>query len=130
MNNLDIFRCKHCGLQVEVTAASAVDAPVCCGEKMVLQIANTTEAAQEKHIPVVETLDNGILVKVGSVAHPMTEEHFIEWIEVINGNYVNRYHLKPGDQPQAAFYVAKSPKLVIRASCNIHGMWQMPQIQK
>ena len=91
---------------------------------MQLQQENSVEAAVEKHIPVVETLDNGILVKIGSIAHPMTEAHYIEWIEVINGAYVNRCYLKPGDLPQAAFYVPLSPKLVIRASCNIHGLWK------
>lgn len=122
----EIYRCSHCGLQVEITAAAPVNAPVCCGEAMQLQNPNTNEnGAKEKHIPVLSDHEGGILVKVGEVTHPMTEEHYIEWIEVINGNYVNRYHLKPGDLPQAAFYVARSPKLVVRASCNIHGVWQM-----
>ncbi len=128
MKNMDIYRCKHCKLQVEVTAGADITAPVCCGEPMELQVANTQEAAAEKHIPVLTTLDDGILIKVGSVEHPMTEAHYIEWIEVLNGSYVNRCHLKPGDLPQASFYVHKSPKLIVRASCNIHGIWQMPQI--
>ena len=93
---------------------------------MRLQKENSVDAAMEKHVPVVEALENGILVKVGEVAHPMTEEHHIEWIEVINGSYVNRCHLKPGDPPQAAFYVPLSPKLVIRESCNLHGLWKKP----
>jgi superoxide reductase len=127
MKKMEIYRCSHCKLQLEVTAEAGVPAPICCGEPMSLQVANTQDAAKEKHVPVLETPGDGILVKVGSVAHPMTEEHYIEWIEVLNGNYVNRCYLKPGDLPQAAFYVAKSPKLVVRASCNIHGVWQMPK---
>ena len=126
MKSFEIYRCKHCGLQLEVTAAAPVNAPICCGETMQLQNPNTDETgAKEKHLPVLSDHEGGILVKVGEVTHPMTEEHFIEWIEVINGNYVNRYHLKPGDLPQASFYVARSPKLIVRASCNIHGLWQM-----
>ena len=110
---------------MEVTsAASDVPAPVCCGEHMKLQRENSVDAAREKHVPVVEAVDGGILVRVGETAHPMSEEHYIEWIEVLNGAYVNRCHLKPGDLPQAVFYVPLSPKLVIRESCNIHGLWK------
>ena len=125
MKNCEIYRCGKCGLQVEITGCRQDnEAPICCGETMMLQIANTVEASAEKHVPTVEAREDGILVKVGSAPHPMTEEHYIQWIEVINGAYVNRCHLKPGDAPQAAFYVPLSPKLVIRASCNIHGLWQ------
>ncbi len=131
MKNLEIYRCRHCNLQLEVTVEAGVSAPICCGEAMILQNPNTKEdAAKEKHIPVVETQGEGILVKVGALEHPMSEAHYIEWIEVLNGSYVNRCHLKPGDLPQAAFYVAKSPKLIIRASCNIHGIWQMQDAGK
>ena len=77
-----------------------------------------------KHIPVLEEQGSGILVKVGSVPHPMEADHYIEWIEVINGSYVNRCHLKPGDAPQAAFYVPQQPGLEIRAYCNKHGLWK------
>ena len=128
MKTCEVYRCSRCGLQMEVTFAGAKDiqAPVCCGRPMNLQQPNSVDAAVEKHVPVVEAREDGILVKVGENAHPMLPEHFIEWIEVINGAYVNRYHLKPGDLPQAAFYVPLSPKLIIRASCNIHGLWQKP----
>ena len=111
---------------MEITVCSDVVPPVCCGIPMPLQMENSQDAAVEKHVPVVEAREDGILVKVGSVEHPMTEEHYIEWIEVINGAYVNRYYLKPGELPQAAFYVSLSPKLIIRASCNIHGLWKKP----
>jgi superoxide reductase len=121
-----ICRCQHCGLQVEVTAPGAADIqpPVCCGVPMTIQQPNTVDAAKEKHVPVVEECDGGILVKVGSVPHPMAEDHYIEWIEVINGSYVNRFHLKPGDLPQAAFFVPNGPRLIIRESCNKHGVWE------
>ena len=124
MKRNEIYRCSKCGLQMEITVCSDVVPPVCCGIPMQLQMENSQDAAVEKHVPVVEAREDGILVKVGSIEHPMTEEHYIEWIEVINGAYVNRYYLKPGELPQAAFYVPLSPKLIIRESCNIHGVWQ------
>ena len=126
MKRSDLYRCPVCGLQIEVvvTAHADISAPVCCGQEMQLQKMNSTDGFAEKHLPVAESIENGILVKVGSVPHPMTEEHYIEWIEVINGSYVNRCYLKAGDQPQAAFYLPLSPKLIIRESCNIHGVWQ------
>ena len=124
MQKNEVCRCAKCGLQLEITAVCCCGLPVCCGEIMQSQKENSVDAAAEKHVPVVEALDNGILVKVGSVEHPMSAEHYIEWIEVINGNYVNRCYLKPGDLPQAAFYVPLSPKLIIRASCNSHGLWK------
>ena len=126
MKRSDLYRCPVCGLQIEVvvTAHADISAPVCCGQEMKLQKMNSTDGVAEKHLPVAESIENGILVKVGSIPHPMTEEHYIEWIEVINGSYVNRCYLKAGDQPQAAFYLPLSPKLIIRESCNIHGVWQ------
>ena len=126
MKNCEIYRCRKCGLQVEIVNAGAPDAaaPECCGEAMKLQLENTVDASKEKHVPVIEGREDGVLVRVGEVPHPMTEEHHIEWIEVINGAYVNRFHLRPGDLPQAAFYVPLSPKLVVRASCNLHGLWK------
>ena len=124
MKRNEIYRCSKCGLQMEITVCSDVVPPVCCGIPMQLQMENSQDAAVEKHVPVVEAREDGILVKVGSIEHPMTEEHYIEWIEVINGAYVNRYYLKPGELPQAAFYVPLSPKLIIRESCNIHGLWK------
>lgn len=124
MKNLELYRCRVCKLQLEVVAPCACDsAPVCCGEAMQLQTPNTTDAAKEKHVPVVTAADEGILVKVGSVEHPMTAEHFIEWIEVIDNSRVERCFLKPGDLPQAAFPVAFRPGLQVRISCNLHGVW-------
>lgn len=128
MKRHDIFRCSKCRMQCEIlcTEIANISAPVCCGVPAQLQKENTSDGVSEKHIPVVEAGDDGILIRVGEVAHPMTEEHYIEWIEVINGSYVNRCYLKPGDSAQAAFYVPLSPKLIIRASCNIHGLWKKP----
>lgn len=96
----------------------------CCGEIMELQGANTVDAAKEKHVPVLEAKECGILIKVGAVAHPMTEEHSILWVEVINGDYVNRKYLHPGEAPEAAFFVENQAGLIIRAYCNLHGLWE------
>ena len=119
---LEVWKCLHCGLLVEVLGDGAI--PSCCGEPMRAMKENTVEASAEKHIPVLEVQGSGILVKVGSIPHPMEADHYIEWIEVINGSYVNRCHLKPGDAPQAAFYVPQQPGLEIRAYCNKHGLWK------
>ncbi|MBQ7695821.1 MAG: desulfoferrodoxin [Lentisphaeria bacterium] len=117
-----VYHCPHCGLTVEVTSPGAD--PVCCGEKMILCRENTVDASREKHVPVPEALAQGTRVRVGSAEHPMTPEHYIQWIEVINGPYVNRRYLKPGEAPVAEFYVPFSDKLEIRAYCNLHGLWK------
>jgi superoxide reductase len=122
-NRLDVFKCELCGNIVELFHAGAGQL-VCCGKPMTRLAENTVDASKEKHIPVVETIDEGIKVKIGSVAHPMEETHFIEWIEVINGDYNNVKFLKPGDKPEADFYVGASDKLVVREFCNLHGLWK------
>ena len=119
----EVFKCADCNLVVEVTDGGDC-VPECCGKPMVRLVENTVDASREKHVPVVTPEGSGILVKVGEVPHPMTPEHYISWIEVVNGSYVNRYHLKPGELPQAAFYVPLRPGLKIRAYCNIHGLWK------
>ena len=95
-----------------------------CGAEMEVLEAGTVDASKEKHIPVIEEQNDGILVKVGEIPHPLEEKHYIEWIEVENGNYLNRYYPKPGDKPQASFYVPNQPGLVAREYCNIHGLWK------
>mgnify|MGYP001321865753 CR=1 FL=1 len=121
VKKLQVYKCNKCGSVVEVLTAGAP--PSCCGEEMKLQAENTVDASKEKHVPVVEAFSGGMKVKVGSVAHPMTEEHHIAWVEVINGDYLNRYYLKPGAQPEAVFYVAPQPGMIIREYCNLHGLW-------
>jgi superoxide reductase len=121
VKKLQVYKCDKCGSVVEILTAGV--APFCCGEAMKLQVENTQDVSKEKHVPVVEEFASGMKVKVGSVAHPMTVEHHIAWIEVINGDYVNRYHLTPGAQPEAVFYVAPQPGMIIREYCNLHGLW-------
>ena len=117
----DIFKCELCGNVVELLHAGGGEL-VCCGEPMKNLEAKSTDAATEKHVPIIEEIDGGSRVYVGSTEHPMTAEHYIQWIEIINGNYVNRKYLKPGDKPEAVFYVKKADNLIVREQCNVHGL--------
>lgn len=118
---LQVYKCEVCGNIVEVIHGGK-GTLVCCGKPMVLYAENTVDAAQEKHVPVVEKADGGVKVKVGSVPHPMEEKHYIEWIEVIVGDEADRRFLKPGESPEADF--CTSGEIVARAYCNLHGLWK------
>jgi superoxide reductase len=117
-----IYKCSICGNIVEVVH-NGVGELVCCGQPMILQNPNTVDAAQEKHVPVIEQTETGYKVQVGSVLHPMEEAHYIEWIELIADGKVYRQELKPGDAPVAEFCV-KAENVTARAYCNLHGLWQ------
>lgn len=95
----------------------------CCGKPMTLLEENTVDAALEKHVPVIEKTADGVLVKVGSVEHPMIKEHYIQWIEVHTQNKVYRKYLTPDDKPQAEFKISEDVKFA-REYCNIHGLWK------
>ncbi len=118
----EIYRCELCGNIVEVLHGGAGEL-VCCGQPMKLMEESKADSTTEKHVPIIEKTDNGIKVTVGSTLHPMDEKHYIEWIEVFNGDYVQRKYLKPGDAPVVEFYVPYSDKLVAREYCSIHGNW-------
>lgn len=117
-----VYKCNLCGNVVEVLTAGS-GALECCGEAMKLLNENTTDAAVEKHVPVVEKSAEGWLVSVGSVDHPMTEEHYIEWIELMTAENVYRTYLNPNDAPKACFPVTEEP-VTVRAYCNLHGLWK------
>lgn len=118
-----VWKCEVCGNIIEILH-KGVDALVCCDKPMVLQDEKLKEAeGNEKHIPVVEKTGEGIKVKVGSVEHPMTEEHYIEWIEVISDEGTVKKFLKPGDEPSAEFCI-KEENIIVRAYCNVHGLWK------
>ncbi len=119
---LQIYKCEVCGNIVEVLHEGQGEL-VCCGEPMKLYVENTVDAAREKHVPVMEKTSTGATVKVGSVAHPMEEKHYIEWIEVIVDGKAYREFLKPGNAPEAAFDV-KAEKITAREYCNLHGLWR------
>ena len=118
---MGVYKCEVCGNIVEVLHEGQGNL-VCCGEEMKLCAENTTDAAKEKHVPVVEKTADGYRVKVGSVPHPMEEKHYIEWIELIADNTVHRRDLQPGDAPEATFQV-KAGQVKARAYCNLHGLW-------
>ena len=119
---MGIYKCEICGNIVEVVHKSG-GTLTCCDQAMTLMAENSTDAAQEKHVPVVEQKDGGWQVTVGSVDHPMTEDHYIEWIELIAGPKVYRHHLHPSDQP-SAFFSVDDTDVKVRAYCNLHGLWR------
>ena len=120
----EIYKCEVCGNIVEVLHAGAGEL-VCCGQPMKNMVAGTTDGAAEKHVPVIEKVEGGYKVKVGSVAHPMTEAHYIEWIELICNKCgkVQRKYLKPGEAPEAVF-ASDSDSVIAREYCNLHGLWE------
>jgi len=122
MKQHEIYKCSQ-GMTIEILNGTECTI-TCCGEPVELLTEQTADAATEKHVPLVEGTEAGIKITVGSTAHPMTEEHYIMWIEVINGDYVNRKYLKPGDAPVAEFYVQKQDGLIVRSYCNVHGLWK------
>ncbi|OGZ20806.1 MAG: desulfoferrodoxin, partial [Candidatus Nealsonbacteria bacterium RIFCSPHIGHO2_01_FULL_43_31] len=117
-----IYKCSVCGNIVEVIHASGGEL-VCCGKPMELLVEKTQDLGFEKHVPVIERTEKGILVKVGSIPHPMEETHYIEWIEIIADGQSCRKFLKPGDKPEALFEIS-AKEVVVREYCNIHGLWK------
>lgn len=117
-----VYKCGVCCNIIEVVHVGGGEL-VCHGQPMVLQVENSVDAAKEKHVPVIELTDRGVLVKIGSVPHPMIETHYIEWIELIADGKVDKKFLKPGDKPEAEFCL-KPKQLTARAYCNLHGLWQ------
>jgi len=119
---LEVYKCEICGNIVETVHVGGGQL-VCCGKEMVPKTENTTDAAVEKHVPVVEQVDGGYLVKVGDVAHPMADDHYIEWIELVAGGEVYRKFLAPGEAPEATFMISAG-EVSARAYCNLHGLWK------
>lgn len=119
----EIYRCPKCGNMLEVVIPGTC-VPECCGEPMRLLTENTVDAAREKHVPVLEKIDGGWRVSVGSVEHPMAEAHYIQWIELVtaDGEVMRRY-LAPGDKPVAEFRT-RSEAAYAREYCNLHGLWK------
>jgi len=118
-----VYRCEVCGNIVEVLHTGAGEL-VCCKKPMVLQEEHTKDEGMEKHVPVVNIKDGSVEVIVGDVAHPMEEEHFIEWIEVsIDGKVCKRF-LEPKQEPKAVFQLPKTyTNISAREYCSLHGLW-------
>ena len=119
---LQVYKCEICGNMVEVLHGGRGEL-VCCGKPMKLFEENTVDAAKEKHVPVVEATADGVKVKVGSVAHPMEEKHYIEWVEILQDGKAYRQFLNPGEAPEALFDI-KGGNVVAREYCNLHGLWK------
>jgi len=119
---LEIYKCSVCGNIVEVLHVGGGEL-VCCNKPMILQKENTSDGAKEKHVPVVEKVSDGYKVKVGSVAHPMEEKHYIEWVQAIAGNKSFRQFLNPGEAPEALFNLLDN-QITAREYCNLHGLWK------
>ncbi|MHB1398323.1 MAG: desulfoferrodoxin [Trichloromonadaceae bacterium] len=122
---LDVYKCEICGNIVEVLHGGP-GALVCCNANMLQLTENTVDATKEKHVPMIEIGPQSITVKVGSVAHPMEEKHYIEWIELLADGKVYRQFLNPGDKPEAVFAIT-AKKVTAREYCNLHGHWSAQQ---
>ncbi len=118
------YVCEHCGNIVEYVNASGVPV-VCCGEPMKELVPGTTDAAVEKHVPVVEVEGNVVKVSVGEVEHPMLEEHYIGWVAIETKQGLQRKYLKPGEKPVVEFALVEGDELVAAYEyCNLHGLWK------
>ena len=121
---LKFYRCKHCGKIIAIVNETAVPT-ICCGEAMEQIIPGTTDAAVEKHVPVITKNGNLVEVNVGSVAHPMAPEHYIEWIALRTKQGNQRKILKPGDAPKATFALVDGDEVIEAfAYCNLHSLWR------
>jgi len=123
---MEVYKCEVCGNIVEVLHGGT-GSLVCCGKPMKPLVENTTDAAREKHVPVIEKSGDGFKVKVGSVPHPMEDKHYIEWIELLLDDRSCRVWLAPGKVAEATFWV-KADKAAAREYCNLHGLWKAEQV--
>ncbi len=117
-----VYKCNICGNIVEMVHIGEGEL-ICCGRVMELRQEKNEEEGMEKHVPTVEMTDDGIIVRVGSVDHPMEAEHYIEWIEVVTEHRTYRKTLEPGQEPMAEFCL-EAKNLTVRAYCNLHGLWK------
>ena len=122
MEKLNVYKCELCGNMVELLHVGGGNL-ACCGQDMTLLKENTTDAAQEKHVPVIEKQEGGFIVKVGSVPHPMQEAHLIQWVQLLADGKAYRQFLEPGAAPEA-FFKIDAAKVTAREYCNLHGLWK------
>ena len=117
------FRCNHCGNIITMVIDKGVPV-MCCGEAMEKLKANTTDAATEKHVPVVKTEGHKVFVEVGSTLHPMTEEHLIQWINLETEKGGQLKTLTAADEPKAIFCLGEDKPVAVYEYCNLHGLWK------
>lgn len=122
MEEIKFYRCSHCG-NIITKLHDGGPKVVCCGEEMEELVVNTTDAAHEKHVPVVTRKNNKLVVNVGSVDHPMSEEHYIEFIVLQTETGMRVVYLKPNDKPCCEIY-EDEPVVAVYAYCNLHGLWK------
>ena len=122
-NNSKFYICEHCGNLVGMINESGVSM-ICCGQKMTRLEPGTVEASHEKHIPVAKVEGNLVKVAVGSVEHPMAEEHSILWVALESDKGLYRKHLEVGAAPEAVFALADEKPVAVYAYCNLHGLWK------
>ena len=122
-NNKKFYICEKCGNVVEMIHASGVN-PHCCGQKMSVIEAGVVEASREKHVPEVEVLDGKVKVTVGSVLHPMAEEHSILWVYLETDKGGQRKNLEVGKEPVVYFALDNEKPIAVYAYCNLHGLWK------
>jgi superoxide reductase len=123
MSRIKFFRCDICGNIVGLIEDAGIPM-VCCGEDMTELVANTSEGAYEKHLPVAAVEGDKVTVSVGSVAHPMIQEHYIQWIYFETEQGGQRKALKPGQEPKAVFALADDKAVAAYEYCNLHGLWK------
>lgn len=117
------YICRHCGNIIGMINDTGVPI-MCCGQKMEALVPNTTDAAEEKHVPFVTIEDGAVHVNIGEADHPMTEEHYIQWVYVQTENGGQRKAFKPGDAPEATFCLEDDKAVAVYAYCNLHGLWK------
>ena len=123
MTKTRFFICEHCGNIIGVIKDSGVPV-VCCGQKMKMIEPGTVDASLEKHVPVCKVEDGKVKVQIGSVEHPMTEEHWIEWVYLQTNKGGQRKNLQPGEKPEVVFALADETPISVFAYCNLHGLWK------
>ena len=123
MNDTRFFICEHCGNIIGLIKDAGVPMQ-CCGQKMTELIPGTVDAAVEKHLPVVEVNSNLVKVNIGEVTHPMTDEHFIQWVYLQTDKGGQRKNLLPTDAPEVTFALSDEKPLAVYAYCNLHGLWK------
>lgn len=120
---LSVYKCEKCKMLIEVMSPANGEL-VCCGQPMKYMKEGTTDGAKEKHVPVIEKTADGYKVKVGSVAHPMQDDHWIQWIELVADGVSYTRFLKPGMAPEAEFCIKAAENVFAREYCNLHGHWK------
>ena len=121
---MKFYRCSHCGQIIAIVKETGVPV-VCCGEPMVEVIPGTMDASLEKHVPVFTVEGNKVQVSVGSAAHPMLPEHYIEWVAIETKSGNQRKRLSPGDEPKVCFSICDGDEVkAVYAFCNLHSLWK------